>query len=103
MEPLIACLQDEDPNARWFAAIALDRIGGTIAYKALDVFLKDIDLKELAENCKIHIKEAEDDYRVKAIKKDLESPMVFVLHKYGNRAMAEDYKACRNWILKSTF
>ena len=89
VESLIEALKDENSFVRWCAAGALDLIGGVKAQEALSLFLKDINLKEVAKDYKSFIGEA-----------DTEGLLLFVLQRYGNETMAEDFFYSGNQKLK---
>jgi len=57
----------------------------------LNAFLKDIDLKRVAEDYKSFIRRE---------KYDTQGLLILVLHRYGSKTMAEDFYNCRNGKLK---
>ena len=61
------------------------------AREALNAFLKDIDLKRVAEDYKSFIRRE---------KYDTQGLLILVLHRYGSKTMAEDFYNCRNGKLK---
>lgn len=85
VEPLIEALKDKSSFVRWRAALTLDMIGTARAGEALNIFLKDRNLKKLAEDYKSIIKRG---------KKGTEGLLIFILHGHGSETMAEDFFHC---------
>ena len=89
IEPLIKVLEDDDEDwyVRMEAAKALNEIGGIKVQKVLNVFLKSVNLKRVADNYKLFIRRGEPD---------TESLLIFALGRYGSETMAKDFFYCGN-------
>ncbi len=82
VEKLITDLKDENSSVRGSAAWALDTIGGVEAQEALKVFLKGINLQQVAAGYQAFISRGEAD---------TEGLLIFVLQRYGSETMAADF------------
>ncbi|MBU2461312.1 HEAT repeat domain-containing protein, partial [bacterium] len=79
---LIKALRDEDTSVKWVAAVALEIIASSEANEAVDRFLKNKNLSEIAKDYKSYIKKGEAG---------TEYLLILALRRDGSAAMAQDF------------